>query len=141
VFVSKNMFKIKLSKYKYLGAGVTLALLATSVFPASAQQIIVIEQDHFVQVNPQPITGSFIYGSPIPTPMPVNPSTGLMPSNSDYFYPQIRQKIQDPALVNRIFVNPTIQNSTLVNPVIVNTSEHRRPLKRRSRVLIQNIGW
>ncbi|MCC5628690.1 hypothetical protein LC613_11510 [Nostoc sphaeroides CHAB 2801] len=84
--------------------------------------------------------GSFIYGSPIATPMPVDPTTGLIPQRTDYYnysYPQIRQNVRNSTLINPTLINPAIRDSTIVNPVIIDNSWHRRSFSgERSRVFI-----
>jgi hypothetical protein len=141
------MIKIQqfLPTSRFLSASLNLLVLvfavafATNNTSASAQQLIIIDREMPYQINQQPAVGSFIYGSPIPTPMPVNPSTGLMPrdtGNTYYSYPQIRQNVTDSTLFNPILVNPNIRDSTLVNPVIVNDVSRHRPLKERSRVIL-----
>ncbi|PMB08437.1 hypothetical protein CEN49_09920 [Fischerella thermalis CCMEE 5273] len=128
------MLKIKLYQAYLLGLGLTVALMGGMTTPVSAQKIIVIDQPGFYGVHqPQaPTVGSFIYGSPIPTPMPVDPVTGLMPNRSIYnTYPTLHQNIQDNILVNPVLVNPKIRNSTLINPVIVKDSwYHNRPIQQ-----------
>ncbi|MDZ7951612.1 hypothetical protein [Nostoc sp. DedQUE09] len=128
------MLKIKHSQLNWLLAGMTLAVMGVSIAPASAQRAIVIDGGYGVRQS-SPSVGSFIYGSPIPTPMPVDPTTGLMPQRNhyrNYSYPQVRQNIR-----NSTLINPTIRDSTLVNPVIINNSWHRTPFSGgRSRVII-----
>ncbi len=131
------MLKIKHSQLNLLGAGITLAVISATIASASAQQVIVI--DGASGVSRSPAVGSFIYGSPIPTPMPVDPATGLMPRriNHPNFYPQVRQNVDNSTLINPTLINPTIRDSTLVNPVIINNSWRRTPFNRgRSRVII-----
>ncbi|MDZ8091709.1 MAG: hypothetical protein RM049_04865 [Nostoc sp. DedQUE04] len=146
------MLKIKHSQLNWLLAGMTLAVMGVSIAPASAQRAFGIDggygvrRSHSTQrvfVNDggygvrqsSPSVGSFIYGSPIPMPMPVDPTTGLMPQRNhyrDYSYPQFRQNIR-----NFTPINPTIRDSTLVNPVIINNSWPRTPFSGgRSRVII-----
>ncbi|MBW4607333.1 MAG: hypothetical protein KME22_08925 [Hassallia sp. WJT32-NPBG1] len=100
-----------------------------------------IYYNNSIRVNQPPTVGNFIYGSPIPTPIPVNPSTGLIPSHNNYYYshPRIRQNVRNSTFVNPVLVNPTIRNSTLINPTIVRDSSRRSPV-RRSRV-IYNYPW
>ncbi|MEH2171119.1 MAG: hypothetical protein V7K41_31590 [Nostoc sp.] len=145
------MLKIKHSQLNWLLAGMTLAVMGISIAPASAQRAFVIDSGYGVRrshsaqrsfmndggygVRQSPSVGSFIYGSPIPTPMPVDPTTGLMPQRNhyrDYSYPQFRQNVR-----NFTPINPTIRDSTLVNPVIINNSWRRTPFSGgRSRVII-----
>ncbi|KOP26952.1 hypothetical protein AMR41_06205 [Hapalosiphon sp. MRB220] len=133
------MLKIKFNQAYFLGLGFTVALMSAIAIPVSAQQIIVIDNGNFYGVNqPQtPNVGSFIYGSPISTPMPVDPVTGLMPSRSNYnTYHKLHQNIPENILLNPVLVNPKIRNSTLINPVIVKDSwYHNRPI--RQPVIIQ----
>ncbi|WP_445631001.1 hypothetical protein [Nostoc sp. DSM 114167] len=154
------MLKIKHSQLNWLLAGMTLAVMGVSIAPASAQRAFVIDSGYGVRrshsaqrafVNDggygvwrscgaacrqtSPSVGSFIYGSPIPTPMPVDPTTGLIPQRNhyrDYSYPQFRQNVR-----NFTPIDPTIRDSTLVNPVIINNSWPRTPFSGgRSRVII-----
>ncbi|MBE9210201.1 hypothetical protein IQ244_27635 [Nostoc sp. LEGE 06077] len=133
------MANIKLSQLHWLGAGITLALMSTAITPASAQQVILIERNNPYGVSQPPAVGSFIYGSPIATPMPVDPTTGLLPSRNVYpdYYPQVRHnRFNNSTLVNPTLINPTIRDSTIVNPVIINNSWRRTPFRGRSRVII-----
>jgi hypothetical protein len=129
------MLKIKHSQLYWLGASISLAVMSAAIAPASAQVIIIDGASGFRQSPP---VGSFIYGSPIPTPMPVDPATGLMPQRTDYYnysYPQVRHNLRDSTLIN-----PAIRDSTIVNPVIINNSWPRSPFpggsQGRSRVII-----
>ncbi len=136
--VSKIMLKIKHSQLNWLLAGMTLAVMGVTIAPASAQRAIVIDGGYGVRRSPS--VGSFIYGSPIPTPMPVDPATGLIPQRNhfrDYSYPQVRQNVRNSTLINPTLVNPSIRDSTIVNPVIINNSWRRTPFSGgRSRVII-----
>ncbi|WP_193199342.1 hypothetical protein [Nostoc sp. MG11] len=130
------MLKIKHSQLNLLGASISLAVMS-AIAPAFAQPVIVI--DGASGVSRSPAVGSFIYGSPIPTPMPVDPATGLMPRRINHpdFYPRLRQNVDNSTLINPTLTNPTIRDSTLVNPVIINNSWRRTPFNRgRSRVII-----
>ncbi|MEH2291068.1 hypothetical protein [Nostoc sp.] len=99
-------------------------MIGISTAPAFAQRTFVIDGGYGVRRSPS--VGSFIYGSPIPTPMPVDPTTGLIPQRNhyrDYSDPQFRQNVRNSTLVNptyRDYSNPqfrqNIRNSTLVNP-------------------------
>ncbi|MEH1781110.1 MAG: hypothetical protein V7K67_33845 [Nostoc sp.] len=84
----------------------TLTVMGVSIARAFAQRAIVIDGANGVQRSPA--VGSLIYGSPIPTPAPVDPAT--------------RQNV-----TNSTPINPTIRDSTLVNPVIINNSWRRTP--------------
>ncbi|WP_138506446.1 hypothetical protein [Nostoc sp. PA-18-2419] len=132
------MMKIKHLQLYWLGAGISLAAMSATIAPASAQIIIIDGGSGFRQ---SPAVGSFIYGSPIPTPMPVDPATGLMPQRTDYYnnysYPGVRQRVRNSTLINPTLINPAIGDSTLVNPVIINNSWRRTPFSGgRSRVII-----
>jgi hypothetical protein len=126
------MFNIKLSQQYSLRLGLTVALITAITAPVSAQQVIVIDNGGFSRINQQPTVGNFIYGSSIPTPIPVDPSTGLTPNRTHnlypQLYPQVRQNIRDTVLVNPVLVNPKIRNSTLINPVIVRDSWYSTPI-------------
>ncbi|MBD2440019.1 hypothetical protein [Nostoc sp. FACHB-110] len=130
------MVNIKSYQPKWLGAGISLVLMSTFIAPASAQQVIVIDNNNPFGVSQPPAVGSFIYGSPIATPMPVDPSTGLLPRTRTVYpdyYPPVRhyRRFNNPTIIN-----PTIQDSTIVNPVIINNSWRQRPFRGRSRVII-----
>jgi hypothetical protein len=132
------LLKIKHSQLNWLLAGMTLAVMGVTIAPACAQRVIVIDGGYGVRRAPS--VGSFIYGSPIPTPMPVDPATGLIPQRNhfrDYSYPQFRQNVRNSTLINPTLVNPSIRDSTIVNPVIINNSWRRTPFSGgRSRVII-----
>ncbi|MBD0389200.1 MAG: hypothetical protein ICV54_22540 [Nostoc sp. C3-bin3] len=134
------MLKIKNSQLSWLLTGMALAVMGVSIAPASAQSVIIIDGAYGGRQSPA--VGSFIYGSPIPTPMPVDPSTGLMPQRNhynyrDYSYPYLRQNVRNSTLINPTLINPAIRDSTLVNPVIINNSRRRTPFSGgRSRVFI-----
>ncbi|BAY76461.1 hypothetical protein NIES25_29100 [Nostoc linckia NIES-25] len=145
------MLKIKHSQLYWLGAGISLAVMSAAMTPASAE-IIIIDSGSGIRRSCEaacrqtsPAVGSFIYGSPIPTPMPVDPATGLTPQRIDYYndyynnysYPVGTQRVRNSTFINPTLVNPTIRNSTLVNPVIINNSWRRTPFSGgRSRVII-----
>jgi hypothetical protein len=143
------MLKIKHSQLNWLLAGITLAAMGVSIAPASAQSVIIIDGAYGGRRicgaacrQTSPAVGSFIYGSPIPTPMPVDPATGLMPQRNhynypDYSYPLLRQNVRNSTLINPTLINPAIRDSTIVNPVIINNSWRRTPFRGgRSRVFI-----
>ncbi|MCC5607600.1 hypothetical protein LC612_12585 [Nostoc sp. CHAB 5834] len=141
------MLKIKHWQLNWLEAAMTLAVMGVTIAPASAQSVIVIDGGYGVRRRCEaacrqtsPAVGSFIYGSPIPTPMPVDPATGLMPQRNnypDYYYPQFRQNVRNSTLINPTLINPAIRDSTIVNPVIINNSWRRTPFSGgRSRVFI-----
>lgn len=130
------------------------ALMTATPLPASAQSVIVIEGGTSFGVRQSSPAASFIYGSPIPTPVPVNPATGLLPSRTYNSYPgreyrsypgreyhsypvrdyhsyPVRRTVENSTLFNPILVNPNIQDSTLINPTIVNDRGSRRQLRSR----------
>lgn len=156
--VSKNMLKIKHLQLNWLGMGIICSVISATITPAAAQRIII---NNNVRINQQPAVGSFIYGSPISTPMPVNPATGLTPrrtndrdyhsypvvspvnpatglirrhSDRDYHsYPVIRQNgVRNSELINPTLIHPVIRNSTFVNPVIFNHNS-RQPTSYKGR--------
>ncbi|MEC4818711.1 MAG: hypothetical protein SAK29_36370 [Scytonema sp. PMC 1069.18] len=122
------------SRQNWLGLGLTVALMSATTAPVGAQSVIIINRGTSYEHSQPPAVGSFIYGSPIPTPVPVNPSTGLIPSRVYNTYPQRRYKgdydryprqrysVKDSTIVNPILVNPRVRNSTLVHPVIIKDS-------------------
>lgn len=117
-----------------LGFAVTIATAITA--PVSAQSVIIINGGGTYDVQHPPSVGNFIYGSPISTPVPVNPSTGLIPSRTYHSYPHSYPKIRHRVIHgNPILVNPHIRNSTIVNPVIVKDSPYYTP-RRERRVII-----
>lgn len=117
-----------------------MALISATPAPASAQSVIVVEQG-IPGISQPPLT-SYIYGSPIPTPVPVNPLTGLLPSSnyssypasSTYYSDPVRGNVVNSTLINPTLVNPTIRNSTLINPVIVEQF-YRTPVLGRSGII------
>ncbi|MBE9189038.1 hypothetical protein IQ230_01370 [Gloeocapsopsis crepidinum LEGE 06123] len=116
------------------------ALMTTLSPPVAAQSAIFVGQEAPYRVSQPQMVGSFIYGSPIPTPMPVDPVTGFSvrrtPINSWNSTPTRRTgTVVNSTLVNPVLVNPTIRDSTLINPVILN-SGHRRINRVPSRVII-----
>lgn len=127
-------------------AATILTLGVATQAPVAAQSVIVVPQSGFYGANPQPFgaiyggsysgfyrdnpqpVSSFIYGSPIPTPMPVNPVTGHSTRSTNDFgaFPRRRSgSVVNSTLLNPILINPTIQDSTLVNPIIVNPEQRR----------------
>lgn len=105
---------------------------------------VLIERGYYGGVSQPTEAAPYIYGSPIPTPMPVNPSTGLMPNhrsdNYYYSYPvnsyPVRGRVNNSTLINPILVNPRINDSTLINPVIVDEPVYRVPVyERRSPII------
>lgn len=116
----------------------TVGLLIFNPTPqALAQSVVVVNQGIPYGVIQSPPVASYIYGSPIPTPMPVNPINGLLPSSNYYpypGYPMVGTRVNS-TLYNPVLVNPTIKNSTLINPVIVNDQFYQTPVLRRSGII------
>lgn len=120
-----------------------MALISATTAPASAQSVIGVDQGILLGVSQPPPVASYIYGSPIPTPILVNPLTGLLPSSNYSYYPAsptyysypVRGNIVNSTLINPTLVNPTIRNSTLINPVIVNEQFYRTPVLGRSGII------
>ncbi len=100
-----------------------VALLTSAGMPAEAIPVLV--------QSPPP--GNYIYGSPIPTAVPVNPLTGQVYSVSPYNSPVYNYRTYDPfvtpgrgvirnsTLINPTIINPRVSGSVLVDPVIVNS--------------------
>lgn len=118
------------------------SVLAQSVTSSPEKIAVPIQFNPGVVVQPvyptsvsQPQAAPFIYGSPIPPPVPVNPVTGQIPNNTSntsnnyYSYPDPyysgRGRVDNSTLINPTLVNPRINDSTLVNPVIINDSGYR----------------
>jgi hypothetical protein len=129
------MIKIKASIPYLLGLAAVIVVTNITTNRAVAQQVIIIDRAD-TNISQPPVVGNFIYGSPIPTPVPVDPSTGLMPTRSYYSYPNFKRDVRDSTLLNPVLVNPNIRDSTIINPVILNNRQFRRPLRQRSRVII-----
>lgn len=138
-----------------------MALVTAAGAPATAQSTIIIEGGYYPsdgyyhnggygypnngyyppRTNQPPQAAPFVYGSPIPTPMPVDPNTGLTPRNNNtYSYPAYPNpygnRVQDSTIVNPVLVNPRIRDSTIVNPTIVDDPRYEVPdgrYYRRSR--------
>lgn len=126
---------------QYFASFATAALIGAVAAPASAQSIIIINNGNtpYHGRNHNPTVGNFIYGSPISTPVPVNPVTGHIPTQSYFSKPRR----------SRTIYNPTFVNPVLVNPTIIKTPRNRRryrKFRRRgyrqpaSRILI-NSPW
>jgi hypothetical protein len=124
----------------YFAGFAAAALIGAVAAPASAQSIIIINNGNTpYHGRHNPTVGNFIYGSPIATPVPVNPATGHIPTQSYFSKPRRSRTIY-----NSTFINPV-----LVNPTIIKTPRNRRRyrnFKRRgyrqpaSRILINSPG-
>lgn len=159
----KKMLKTKARQLRASGVNrntlfipLSLGIGLVTTAPAFAQSMttrsirvpyagVVVERGYYGGgIQPNQAT-PFIYGSPIPTPMPVNPATGTLPSNRsyDYYYSNpgysypVRNRINNSTLINPTLVNPRINDSTLINPVIVNeTPVYRVPVyEQRSPII------
>lgn len=147
LFQAKNM---KIHRWlNWDGIGITTTMLPlslgvtliTAVMPASAQSVIIQGGGFSFGVNQvSPPATNYIYGSPIPTPIPVNPATGLAPSSTYNSYPiynsyPARTRVVDSTLINPTLINPRIRNSTLINPVIVDQPYQSPLYYPRSRII------
>lgn len=167
-FEVKHMFKTPPSQQRCLNwfrliDGLTpltlgVALLTSVAMPVEARPVV---------IQSAPST-SYIYGSPIPSPVPVNPFTG-QPSSiygnpqptsvrvypatgqpysvSPYGYPDYnsgirrgRGVIRDSTLVNPTVINSTISDSVLVDPVIIDSSRLPYGRQRRSGIIYNSPG-
>lgn len=109
--------------------GLAMALLAALPMVADAQ--IVRSRSSRVNTN-------YIYGSPISTPIPVDPTTGLSRSRSSSIYynsdipariykrsGRSRQDIRDSILVNPTIIDSRISDSVLINPRVIDRGYRR----------------
>jgi hypothetical protein len=117
----------KLPLLSGLGAlSLGLLSLVTQVAPALANPVRI----YYPTNGYQPYQGqsNWIYGSPIPAPMPVNPVTGSA-VNSQYYngyiirqprrYHRGDRQIDNSILVNPTLINSEVSDSVLVNPTII----------------------
>ncbi|MGF1676060.1 MAG: hypothetical protein ACFCUV_20600 [Rivularia sp. (in: cyanobacteria)] len=103
------MFKNVKAQPYFLGLGIAIAFISAVAAPASAQSIIIINGgNRHYERNQHPSVGNFIYGSPIPTPVPVNPATGHIPTQIDFSQPYRTRKVDNSTSINPILVNPRI---------------------------------
>lgn len=116
------MFKnLRLQRY-LLGFGIVATLITASAVKASAQSIIIINGGtRYHRRNHNPKVGNFIYGSPISTPIPVNPVTGHSPTPRYFSKPYRKRRIY----------NSTFTHPVLVNPKIIKDSRRAYPNRRR----------
>ena len=101
-----------------------------------------------VPVNPITSQPSYIYGNPIPTSVPVYPVTGQPYSVSPYDYRDYnsgirrgRGVIRNSTLVNPTVINSTISDSVLVDPVIIDSSSLPYGRVRRSGIFYNSPGF
>lgn len=99
------------------------AILGFVALPAQAQIVF------FPGVNVPVAPTHQIYGSPIPSPVPLYPDgrggvTMRAPRPvyvPGYGIPQRGPTIRDSVLINPTLVNPNIEDSVIVNPTIINS--------------------
>lgn len=91
-----------------IAALLPLGIALVNLTPASAQTTIIINgggsypNGNYHRRN-QPQSAPYIYGSPIPSPIPVNPTTGLTPRSSDRYsdrYPNSPNRDQNITIIN-----------------------------------------
>ncbi len=116
-----------------------VALLTSTQMPAEAIPAVI----------QSPLPTTHIYGSPIPSPVPVVPGTSypysISPRNSRDYNPirtrrPVRGVIQDSTLINPTIINSTISDSVLVDPVIINTPRSTRRTNTRPRIIYNSPG-
>mgnify|MGYP001795452576 CR=1 FL=1 len=135
--LSSIMLKNASSPKYFLGFGFAAALMSALATPVSAQSIIIINGNSpYYRENHHPTVGNFIYGSPIATPIPVNPVTGHTPRGNRFSKPYRKRKVYNSTFINPIFVNPRI---------IRDSRRRYRDFRRRkrqpaSRIMI-NSDW
>ena len=121
------MFKNAKAQPYFLGLGTAVAVLFAVAAPASAQSVIIINNGgnpYYGRNHNRPTVGNFIYGSPIATPVPVNPVTGHTPTQSRFSRPHRRRR----RVYNSTFINPV-----LVNPTIIKTPRNKRRYRNSRR--------
>ncbi|MEM1392623.1 MAG: hypothetical protein AAGG00_04885 [Cyanobacteria bacterium P01_H01_bin.150] len=135
------MFKSAKMQPYLLGLGTVVALLGAVATPAAAQSVIIINNGStpYYGRNHRPTVGNFIYGSPIPTPVPVNPVTGHTPTQSHFSKPYRKQRVYNSTFINPVLVNPTIIK-TPRNRRRYRNSRRRGYRQPASRILI-NSPW
>ncbi len=120
---------------KFIYTSAITALVTGYCFPAYSQ-IIFNQRRVYIQTD-RP-AASYIYGSPIPTPILVNPTNGLPSGSSTIYYDNNYPMRNYPNRV--ILTNPNssrliYNNSTLVNPVIIQNPSYPRGWIRRSEII------
>lgn len=111
----------------------SVGILPAVAFPAMADHGVIIQRSRPLRQAPAPAVGNMIYGSPIPAPMPVNPTTGHSIRRSSryddsYYQPRRRDRtIERSTLINPTIVDSDISDSVLINPTIIrDRHSHRR---------------
>lgn len=112
---------------KFIYTSAITALVTGYCFPAYSQ-IIFGQRRIYIQTD-RP-SASYIYGSPIPTPILVNPTNGL-PSRSSTVYYDNNYPVRN--YPNRVIIYNN--NSTLVNPVIIQNPSYPNGWIRRSEII------
>ncbi|HEY9695110.1 MAG TPA: hypothetical protein V6D15_23150 [Oculatellaceae cyanobacterium] len=123
-----------LSNYPRLIKRTSVAAFILGVAILNVASLVEARPVRVQHINCSQSTSSFIYGSPIPTPMPVNPVTGV-PNLGNNSYRNcgfsnpgtVSGIIQNSILINPTLVNSQIYDSVLVNPKIVNQPVYRSP--------------
>ncbi len=133
------MFKNAKVQPYFVGFG-TAALVAAVAAPASAQSVIIIDgvTPYYGRSHNSKV-GNFIYGSPIPTPVPVNPVTGHIPTQSYFSKPHRERKVYNSTLINPVLLNPVIIKSPR-NQRRYRNSRRRGYRQPASRIMI-NSQW
>jgi hypothetical protein len=115
-----------------------VALLTSAGMPAEAIPVVVQSLPPTTQ----------IYGSPIPSPVPVIPGTSNPYSLSPYDYSDYnsvirpgRGVIRNSTLINPTVINSRIVDSVLVDPVIINSPRYPLGTFGRSRVIYNSPGY
>ena len=110
-----------------------VALLTSAQMPVAAKPVVVVQP---------PLPSTSIIGSPIPSPVPVNPYTGNLCAFSPYEcrgYDTViipdRQVIQRSTLINPRGINSRISDSVLVDPVIINSPRYPLGTSRGSSII------
>jgi hypothetical protein len=134
------MFKNAKAQQYFLGVGVAVALINAYAAPASAQSVIIINNGTPYRAgNQNPTVGNFIYGSPIATPVPVNPATGHIPTQSYFSKPYVQRKVYNSILVNPVLINP-VKIKSPRNHRRYRNSRQRGYRQPASRIMI-NSPW
>ncbi len=133
------MFKNAKKQQYFVGIG-AVALVSAVSAPASAQSVVIINSStSYYGVNQNPTVGNFIYGSPIPTPVTVNPITGHIPAQSYFSQPHRTSRFYNVNFINPVLVNPVILKNPRSQKRYQN-SRKRRYRQPASRIMI-NSPW
>lgn len=120
------------------------AMLTGANSPVNARPSVII-RNRPTYVIPRPSTGNWIYGSPIPSPIPVNPVTGFSNNYySDYYpgyYPvnpgfsvRVNGGVFSSPLIR---VNPRFDHLRPINPGIIRPRVYQRPFVSPRRIIIR----